>query len=58
MTIFWEKWPKWPFFLTFKIVKNGIKGSQMVLHGQKYNLQPIWYRLRPFWTILGHLIFF
>ena len=58
MTTFSEKWSKIVIFLIFKIVKNGLKGSQMVLHGQKYYLQPIWYRLRPFLTILGHLIFF
>ena len=38
--------------------KNGHKRSQMVLYGHKYYLQPIWYRLRPFLTILGNLILF
>ena len=33
------------------MVKNSRKRPQMILHGQKHYLQPIWHRLRPFWTI-------
>ena len=55
---FSEKWSKMVVFLIFKIVKSGLKGFQMVLQGQKYYLQPIWYRFWPFLTILGHFNFF
>ena len=45
-------------FLIFKMVRNGHKRPQMILHGQKHYLQPIWHHLRPFLTVFGHFRIF